>query len=132
MPKKFYSERDIEDLYKQGVRSLDINDQVILTELAYEKARQLGMTLAGEGADKQPSSPFRPYITKPIQSAAPTPQKPAVGAAAFSTPASAPIPSSLDLSQRIRSSVIAKLGDKVDAALIDTIISRVLTSTGLK
>jgi hypothetical protein len=38
MPKEFYTENDIEDLFNRGVRSLQITDHVVLTELAYEKA----------------------------------------------------------------------------------------------
>jgi len=37
-----------------------------------------------------------------------------------------------DVAQRIRSAVIAKLGDQVDAKLLDNIIHRVVKATGLK
>ena len=45
MPKDFITERDIEDMVKRGILSLEINDQVVLTDLAYEKANRLGMRL---------------------------------------------------------------------------------------
>ena len=45
MPKEFYTEKDIEDLVQNGVRSLEVNDQVFLTALAYEKAKELGLLL---------------------------------------------------------------------------------------
>jgi hypothetical protein len=48
MPKTFYTERDIEDLVKQGVKSLIVDDDVVLTDLAYEKARRLGLELLRE------------------------------------------------------------------------------------
>jgi len=37
MPKEFYTERDIEDMFKRGILSLQVNDNVVLTELAYEE-----------------------------------------------------------------------------------------------
>ena len=37
-----------------------------------------------------------------------------------------------ELEQRIRSAVLARLGSQVDPALLDVIIKRVLSSTGLK
>jgi hypothetical protein len=40
MPKKFYTEKDIEDLFNSGTKSLQVTDEVVLTELAYEKAKR--------------------------------------------------------------------------------------------
>ena len=37
-----------------------------------------------------------------------------------------------DIEKRIRSAVIARLGNQVDAALLDNIIHRVVKSVGLK
>jgi len=116
MPKKFYSEADIEDLVKRGIRSLEVNDQVVLTDLAYEKARQLGLHLVGSQALQPPAAPIRPYVSEQQASTA-----------IRTSPAS-----SSELHQRIRKAVIAKLGNQVDPTLLDTIISRVLQSTGLK
>ena len=45
MPKEFYTERDIEDLFKRGTTALELSDDVVLTELAYEKAQRLGVKL---------------------------------------------------------------------------------------
>jgi len=42
MAKEFYTERDIEDLFKRGILSLKVDENVILTELAYEKAKTAG------------------------------------------------------------------------------------------
>jgi hypothetical protein len=43
MPKTFYTERDIFDLYARGVMLIDVDDDVVLTDLAHEKALALGM-----------------------------------------------------------------------------------------
>ena len=99
--KKFYTEKDIDELFKSGARSLRLDDAITLTDLAYEKAKQLGLQLLSDGA--QPAStanvPIRPYLSD---------------------------------TQRIRSSVLARLGNQVDAKLLDVIIQRVLKSTGVK
>jgi hypothetical protein len=114
MPKEFYTERDIEDLFKRGVLSLNMNDNIVLTELAYEKAKRLGMKLVYGQPDNPPSAPVRPYISQPTVPAAQT-QK-----------------SDGDLQARIRSAVQARMGNQVDPALLDVIIERVLKSTGMK
>ena len=129
MPKQFYTEKDIEDLVQRGVKSLQITDEVVLTELAYEKARRLGLQLVTNAPDTPPAAPIRPYLAenKPVQA------KPVMGA--VSQAASPPLPSRPDtaaIEQRIRSAVIAKLGNQVDAKLLDNIIHRVVKSTGLK
>ena len=43
MPKKFYTEHDIEELFKSGIVCLEVNDNVQLTALAHEMANRLGM-----------------------------------------------------------------------------------------
>ncbi|HEY5982051.1 MAG TPA: hypothetical protein VIU38_01145 [Anaerolineales bacterium] len=124
MPKEFYTEKDIEDLVKRGVMSLNVSDDCVLTDLAYEKANRLGMRLVRSRPDNPPGAPVRPYI---LEKVAPT-------LAAASTITTAPPPSSApsDLPGNIRRAVIAKLGTQVDPALLDSIIERVLKSTGLK
>ena len=74
MPKEFYTEKDIEDLFKGGVMSLEVTDNVVLTELAYEKAGRLGMQLHRSQPDNPPSAPVRPYLS---QKQAPRPASPA-------------------------------------------------------
>lgn len=118
MPKEFYTERDIEDMVKRGVMSLQLNDSVVLTELAYEKAGRLGMQLVRERPAEPPGAPVRPYLSQA--------QEPAV-------PPTAPAPTArADLVARIRDAVNTRLGTPVDQALLDVIIQRVLKSTGVK
>lgn len=136
MPKAFYTEKDIEDLVKRGILSLEINDTVVLTELAYEKAARLGMKLVREKPDNPPSAPVRPYIANwpgerpaavPLSSTLGTPATPAW--AALASPRAA---DDKDLPERIRTAVVSRLGTQVDPGLLDVIIQRVLASTGLK
>jgi hypothetical protein len=115
MAKTFYTEIDVEDLFKRGVTSLEISDQVVLTELAYEKANRLGMSLLKGGA-QPPAAPIRPYIAKESSPAA------GVQTPILSTEGTTP----QDLTQRIKTAVTARLGTTIDPALLDAIIRRVL------
>ena len=135
MAKEFYTEKDIEDLVKGGILSLEVNDSVVLTDLAYEKAMKLGMRLVRDRPDNPPSAPVRPYITqkRPAPSTEPAAGQP------LSTPAPSaasvvpdPQADGVELHQRIREAVIARLGNQVDAKLLDVIITRVLQSTGVR
>ncbi len=126
MAKTFYTERDIEDLVKQGILSLEVNDHVVLTDLAFEKANRLGMRLVGSLPDTPPGAPVRPYIAQ-IPARAPANTAPVFAHSAPGSPAGGS-----ELQQRIRSAVIARLGNQVDATLLDVIIQRVLAQTGVK
>ena len=143
MPKEFYTEKDIEDLFQRGARSLQITENVVLTELAYEKARRLDFQLITDRADNPPAAPVRPYISEqqvrrpietignaapavevPSQTVSPSPVR---EAATGGTPGK----TESDIEGRIRSAVIARLGNQVDAGLLDNIIHRVVKSVGL-
>ena len=43
MAKIFYTERDIEDMYARGVSSIEVHDNVVLTDLARERMFKLNM-----------------------------------------------------------------------------------------
>ena len=64
MPKTFYTESDIIDFHNQGKTHLEVTDDVVLTELAYEKAKKLGFQLAHQNDAQPPSAPVRPYLTQ--------------------------------------------------------------------
>ena len=66
--KTFYTENDIEDLVQRGIMSLALNDNIVLTDLAYEKARRLGMSLISpHTTNTPPSAPVRPYLSQQDQ-----------------------------------------------------------------
>lgn len=44
--------------------SITLNDNIVLTDLAYEKARLLGMSLVTAKAHQPPAAPVRPYLSK--------------------------------------------------------------------
>jgi hypothetical protein len=128
MTKQFYTEHDIEDLCHRGILSLEINDSVVLTELAYEKSQRLGMKLVRQTPDNPPCAPVRPYISQQ--------QRPAGGegtpAPIVSDATPAGHTAETDLPQRIREAVRSRLGAEVDSHLLDVIIGRVMKSTGVK
>lgn len=125
--KKFYTDQDIEELFRNGVKSLQADDDVVLTDLAFEKARKLGML----ASDAPPAAPVRPYLSdvKTVHSQG---RADSVSSAlSQSGQPHIPSPSLLGekgalLEKRIREKVAAKLGNQVDASLLDTIIKRTL------
>lgn len=147
MPKTFYTERDIEDLAKRGVISLVEDDDVVLTDLARDKARRLGIEIVHD-VDQPSSAPERPYITKMVSPSAIEfeagkgsrpigPERPYItkltspsaedpGSESFSAASS----SGDALYEQVRAEVIARLGDSVDPKLLETIIRRVLQNVG--
>ncbi len=130
MPKEFYTEKDIEDLFHRGIRSLQITENIVLTELAYEKAKRLDFQLMTDRVDYPPAAPVRPYISeqqtsRPVSTIGP----------ATPVPEAQPEPAqsnARDVEAKIRSAVIARLGNQVDAKLLDGIIHRVVKSVGLR
>lgn len=119
MPKKFYTERDIEDMIARGQMSLVVNDDVILTDLAFEKANRMNFKII-QPHQKPPAAPERPYLSEPtVETAPPTPTSKAANLG------------DEELRARIRKAVKAKLGDQIDPALLETIITRVLNNVGV-
>lgn len=119
MPKKFFTERDIEDMAARGEHTLQMSDDIVLTELAFEKAERLDVKLV-QPHQLPPSSPVRPYLSETETPPTTCP------------PCSAPeTVQDEDLRQRIRNAVKTKLGDQVDPALLETIITRVLNNVGV-
>jgi hypothetical protein len=114
MPKKFYTERDIEDMVARGEYSIMVDEDVVLTALAFEKAERLGVKLV-QPHQTPPAAPIRPYLSETSKKE--------------SSPGQSPEPLVNDaLRQRIRKAVKAKLGDQINDALLETIITRVLNN----
>lgn len=120
MPKQFFTERDIEDLARRGEMSLTVTDDIVLTELAYEKAERLGVRVL-QSHDTPPAAPVRPYLSQPVKSVA-----------ACQKCSQEKSVNEEDLRQRIRDAVKAKLGNQIDQALLETIITRVLNNVGVR
>ena len=91
MPKTFYTERDIVDMVKRGVTSLEITDDVVLTDLAREMAFKHNLRLVRANPTHPEDAP------------------------------------QAELVHLVKAAVIARLGDQVDAALLDAVIAKVLS-----
>jgi hypothetical protein len=92
MAKTFYTERDIQDLADRGVTEIEVNDDVVLTDLGREMALKLGIRLV------------RATATHPEDRA------------------------EAELIHRVKAAVIARLGDQVDATLLETVVKKVITA----
>jgi hypothetical protein len=115
MGKVFITERDIEDMAREGKSRLVVDEDVVLTDLAYEKAVRAGIQLI-QTHDTPPAAPVRPYI---IQPARPAPS------------VVAEHDGKTDLHQRVKQAVMARLGTQADEALVEQIIDRTLSGLGM-
>ena len=108
MAKIFYTDHDIEDLANQGVTSIETSDDVVLTDLARDKARRLGIALVSQ---RDRARTAKSDSNPPVDVAqSPKPEG--------------------DMESRVFFAVKKRLGDQVDDALLRTIVKRVITSLG--
>ena len=110
MPKIFYTERDIDDMKARGITSIDVTDNVVMTDLALERALRYEMKI-NRIEHSAPKATYSPSVN--IYAAFPR-----------ETPSEAS--SDAELKQRIKSAVLAKLDGQVDSVLLDAVITRVL------
>ena len=110
MPKIFYTERDIDDLKARGVTSIDVTDNVVLTELALERALKYEMKI-NRNELSAPKATYSPSVNLTASTVHTTIARSSDHA---------------ELRQRIRSAVLANLDGQVDGALLDAVIRRVL------
>ena len=112
MAKIFYTERDIDDLKSRGVDSIDVTDNVVMTDLALERAMKHGIRINR----RELSSPQATY-------------SPSVNIyAAYPREAPRASASEAELKQKIKSAVLARLKGQVDERLLDAVITRVLAA----
>src|SRR5512143_1334562 len=96
MPKTIYTERDIDDLARRGVKEIAVTDDVYLTDIARERAEKLGIALRiGPAASSSSAS------SGPAASAAPARPVAATRPSAPSGPTSAGPGSAQDAEQII-------------------------------
>jgi hypothetical protein len=109
MAKIFYTERDVDDLKGRGVTSIDLNDNIVMTDLALERALKYEMKINRAERVAAPQASFSPSVNLAASNVHAVVQK-----------------SDDELKQKIKSLVLAKLDGQVDVALLDTVITRVL------
>ncbi|HSB02683.1 MAG TPA: hypothetical protein VLE49_18680 [Anaerolineales bacterium] len=110
MAKIFYTERDIEDLKARGVDSLEVNDNVVLTDLALERAMKLGIRI-----HRHEQSAPQATLSPSVNTHAAYPKEMPHASAA-----------DLELKQKIKSAVLRRVNGQVNEALLDAVITRVL------
>ncbi len=110
MSRVFYTERDIEDLAKRGVKEVEVNDDVYVTDVAREKMEQLGIKAKSVSSK---SSASIPSITPTVLPPAPS--------------GSLSEAEKQQVMEKVKSGVIARLGPGVDTTLVDTIVRRVVS-----
>ena len=107
MAKIFYTERDIDDMKARGLISVDITDNVVITDLAVERAMRYDMKINRAASASAPKAIYSASVNL---------------VAAYPRDASV---SDVELKQKIKSLVLAKLNGQVDAILLDAVIARV-------
>ncbi len=109
MPKTFITERDIDDMKARGVTSLDVNDSIVLTDLAAERAVRHGIKLKRAEISAPPKATYSQSVNL---------------VAAFPRETD----SDAEIIQKVKTLVLAKLDGQVDAALLDAVIARVVAA----
>jgi hypothetical protein len=110
MAKIFYTERDIDDMKARGITVVDVTDNVVMTDLALERAMRYEMKI-NRVEQAAPKATYSPSVNTHAAYQRETPRESA---------------SDAELKQKIRSAVLARLNGQVDAVLLDAVISRVL------
>jgi len=109
MAKIFYTERDIDDMKARGVTSVDITDNVVMTDLALERAMKYEMKINRAESTPAPKAVLSQSVNLAVSSVHEVARKP-----------------DAELKQKIKALVLAKLDGQVDAGLLDAVIARVL------
>ena len=134
--KTFYTERDIIDMHAAGVTEIELDDDVIMTDLAREKAIVLGLHMrrvekrSGQPASGLPRLALAPKMQLPpaviSQPASPAPPTPAPTPPPPTAPPATAAATNAELASHIKSAIIARLGTSEHNDLLDIIIPQVL------
>jgi len=110
MPKTIYTEQDIDALKARGATSVEVTEEVILTDLALERAHKYGLKIH-RNAEAAPKATYSPSVNT---------------YAAYARETS----SDAEVKQRVKSAVLARLNGQVDEAVLEATITRVMQRTG--
>jgi hypothetical protein len=110
MSKTFYTERDIDDMKARGITSIDLTENVVMTDLALERAMRYEMKI-NRVEHSAPKATYSPSVHLTASTIHTTVTRNSDNA---------------ELRQRIKTAVLAKLDGQVDSALLDAVITRVL------
>ena len=105
MARTIYTERDIEEMARRGIREVQVNDEIYLTDLARERMQALGI---------------KARIAGPEPAAQADDSGPAAAGALSEAEKDM-------LAEKVKSGVIARLGAGVDVAVVDSVVRRVIS-----
>jgi len=114
--KTFYTVRDIEDMHAAGTTEILIHDDVVLTDVAREKAIAFGMRLTP--VESPPARGERAHSG----TGAPPPPHPPAGSIS-------PLPADNAIA-KIKAAVVARLGTHKYDEVLDVIIPQVMAKLG--
>jgi len=125
--KTFYTERDIEDLHAAGVTTIEVDDDVVLTDLAREKASVLGLRLEPV-ANRKPQTDriLRNLAGSHLPASAAEPAQDGTASSAASAPKTVSESVDTGLVEQVKAGVIAKLGTTEYNGVLDQVIPQVL------
>ena len=109
MPKTFITERDIDEMKVRGITTFDVTDNVVMTDLAVERAFKHGIKLNRAETSASPKAVYSQSVNL---------------VAAF--PRETVSSSDAEVIQKVKAMVLAKLDGQVDAVLLDAVIARVV------
>jgi hypothetical protein len=123
MAKTFITERDVDDLKARGITSIDVTDNVVMTDLAIERAFKHGIKVVRAEHSPAPTASFSPSVNtlnyKVID------RTPSAGAMPIQSKPSA---SDAEIIAKVKAAVLAKLDGQVDEALLDAVITKIVTA----
>ena len=112
MPKTFITERDVDDLKARGVTSIDVSDDVVMTDLAVERAFRHGIKINRVEHGAPPKASFSP----------------SVNTYASTLIERTPSASDAEVIAKVKSAVLARLDGQVDPILLDSVITKVVSA----
>ncbi len=124
---RFFTDRDIADLIQQGIKSLELGPEDRITDIARERAVAAGLALIRKEIPRASATIGSAGKVDPLERKDAPPTSASLGSAGRVDLLERGGP---DLAARVRASVIGKLGEPVDSALLDRIIRRVLDQLG--
>jgi hypothetical protein len=113
MPKTFITERDIDEMKARGITQIDLTENIVLTDLAMERAFAEGIKVNRPEQTAAPKASFSPSVNL---------------VAAFPREAARASAGNAELAQKVKAMVLARLDGQVDSKLLDAVIARVLNA----
>ena len=126
MPKTFITERDVDDLKARGITSIDVSDNVVMTDLAVERAFRHGIKVIRVEHSPAPTASFSPSVnTLNYKVVDRTSSAGTVNSQPFAQP---PTASDAEIIAKVKSAVLARLDGQVDAILLDAVITKIVAA----